>query len=113
MSSGLTHSGAIARGLAYAPASASRSWGQASDVRVSAVKPTPPVENIAEAREQIRDQIMTERGVDPQSLFKMGSQDRIQTEAAIMIETAKRSLIAQNQQRAIVRPTANFVDIRV
>ena len=117
MSSGLTHIGAITRGLAYAPATGARPAVQAEPAtavaHVSAVKPVQPSNNAAEAREQIRDQIMAERGVDSLSLFKLSSQDRIRAETAIMVETAMRALAAQNQQRAYVRPTANFVDLRV
>lgn len=115
MSLGLTHNGAIARGLAHPPAPAARSWAEpaAQGFIVSAVKPVAPAANTAETREQIRDQIMAERGVDPMSLFQLSSQDRIRAEAAIMVETAKRALAAQNQERAQVRSTGNFIDLRV
>ncbi len=117
MSSGLTHIGAIARGLAYAPAAAVRPAVRteaASDLaNISAVKPVQPSSSATQTREQVRDQVMAERGVDPLSLFKLGSQDRIRAEAAIRAETAMRSLAAQNQARAYVRATANFIDMRV
>jgi hypothetical protein len=110
MSSGLTHSGAIARGLAYAPAKDLRAWGREAEgqrANVTAVKPVRPAPNAAEARERVREQVMAERGVDLFDLFKMGSQERIRAEAAIMTETMVRTRQAQ------VRATANFVDIRV
>jgi hypothetical protein len=117
MSSGLTHLGAIARGLGYAPTPSPRASGRAetlSDVaHVSAVKAVQPSDNDSEAREQIRDQVMAERGVDSLSLYRLSSQDRIRAETAIMVETAMRSLASANQARAYVRPTANFLDLRV
>ena len=50
MSLGLTHNGAIARGLAYAPTPAARSWAEPADQRftVSAIKPVAPAANTAE-----------------------------------------------------------------
>jgi hypothetical protein len=116
MSSGLTHSGAIARGLAYAPSANARAWARdaaGERANVAAVKAVPPTDDTAQAREQIRDQVMVERGVDQLSLFQASSQQRIQAETAIMVETALRSMQAGNQARAYVRATANFVDIRV
>ena len=111
MSSGLTHIGAIARGLAYAPAPSVRAPGQADATaerfQVSAVKPVAPTGNSAETRERIREQVMAERGVDLFALYKMGSQDRIRAEAAILAETAMRT----GQARA--RETATFIDLRV
>jgi len=107
MSSGLTHSGAIARGLAYVPAADLRTWGRdeapaRAGANVTAVKPVPPTENTGEARERIREQVMAERGVDLFDLYKMGSQDRIRAESAIMVETAMRT-----------RATGTFLDLRV
>jgi len=112
MSSGLTHIGAIARGLAYAPAASPRAQGPATDkaearLQVSAVKPVAATPNAAEAREQVREQVMAERGVDLFALYRMGSQDRIRAEAAILAETAMRT----SQARA--RETATFIDLRV
>jgi hypothetical protein len=118
MSSGLTHTGAIARGLGYVPTTADarpavRAEAAPDVARVSAVKPILPSDNDAETREQIREQVMAERGVDSLSLYRASSQDRIRAETAIMVETAMRSLASANQARAYVRPTANFVDLRV
>ena len=124
MSSGLTHSGAIARGLAYVPAKDLRAWGRDADERtnVTAAKPAQPSENAAEARERIREQVMAERGIDLFDLYLMGSQQRIVTEAAIMSETALRAREAQSRmaqagqpqpRQTPARATANFVDLRV
>ncbi|WP_296600155.1 hypothetical protein [Phenylobacterium sp.] len=110
MSSGLTYTGAIARGLAYPPAPPPPAADQAY---VSAARLAAPVSNPAEAREQTRDQIMAEQGVDPVSLFRLGAQDRLRAETAIMVETALRDLKAQNQQRADVRAAGTLIDLRV
>jgi hypothetical protein len=111
MSSGLTHTGAIARGLAYAPAPPRRSWTEVAAERlaanVTATKPAAPTPNPSAAREEIREQVMAERGVDLLDLYRMGSQQRIRTEAAIMAEMALRTAQARG------RETANFVDLRV
>lgn len=111
MSSGLTHTGAIARGLAYAPGENLRSWGRPANVR--AIKPVAPTENPAQAREQIRDQVMAERGIDARGLYDMSSQGRISAEAAILAEAARRALQADNQTRAEIRATGALVDLRV
>ncbi|PZQ59805.1 MAG: hypothetical protein DI570_15315 [Phenylobacterium zucineum] len=89
MSLGLTHTGAIARGLAYTPAP------------TLVAPPAPTAAKLAEG------------GVDPLSLYKMSSQDRIRTEAALIVQDAKQQLVAQNQQRADIRATGVFLDIRV
>ena len=110
MSSGLTHIGAIARGLAYAPAPSARAQrAEKAEARfqVSAVGPVAPAPSPAEARERIREQVMAERGVDLFALYKMASQDRIRAEAAILTETAVRT----SQARA--RETATLIDLRV
>ena len=111
MSSGLTHTGAIARGLAYAPAADLRTWGRPANVR--AVKPAAPTDNAAQAREQVRDQVMAERGVDARGLYDMSSQGRIRAEAAILAEAAKRAMQADNNARAEVRAIGALVDLRV
>jgi hypothetical protein len=111
MSFGLTHSGAIARGLAYVPAADLRTWRGSANV--TAIKPVQPTDNAAVAREQIRDQVMAERGVDARSLYDMSSQGRIRAEAAIMAEAARRAMQADNQARAEIRATGALVDLRV
>lgn len=120
MSLGLTQIGATPRSAAYALTPAVRAPGvdgsaapSEQQFQVSAVKPVAPAPGASFARDQIRDQVMSERGVDPLSLFKLSSNDRIRAETAIRIETAMRSMQADNQARARVSATANFVDIRV
>ena len=102
MSSGLTYIGANASRLAYAPAP-----------QVTALNAAAAVANVAEAREQIRDQLMAARGVDPLSLFRMSSYERIRAEAAILVEAAKLDLKAQNHARADIRATGRILDLRV
>lgn len=108
------HIGATPRSTAYAaadvantPAGLSITGQVARDFQVSNVRPVAPVENTAEAREQARHQVMAERGVDTISMFKMTAQERLQAEAAILVETARRTSLAP------VRATGNFLDIRV
>lgn len=111
MSSGLTHTGAIARGLAYAPAEDMRAWGRPGNVR--AIRAVQPTDNAAQAREQVREQVMAERGVDALGLYGMSSLDRIRAEAAILSETAKRAMQADNKARAEIRAAGTLVDLRV
>ncbi len=86
MSLGLTHTGAIARGLAYAPA--------------------PP-------REPVRAPEPAQGGRDPVSLFKLSSQERIRAETAMIVERTLQDLAADNQRRAEVRPVGSLIDLRV
>ncbi|MBU1375538.1 MAG: hypothetical protein KKE02_00815 [Alphaproteobacteria bacterium] len=108
------HIGATPRSSAYAaadvantPAGFSITGQVARDFQVSNVRPVAPVQNAAEAREQARDQVMAERGVDMISMYKMTAQDRIQAEAAILVETARRTSVGT------ISATGNFVDMRI
>lgn len=104
MSSGLTHTGAIARGLAYAPgAVAPRTWRSTAEV-LSGMKTARPAPT---------EQLAAPTGDDALRLFKASSIERIRAETAMIVEAAKRSLAAQNQARADVRPMGGFVDLRV
>ena len=76
----------------------------ARGVQVSNTPTVAPVENQAAAREQARQQAMAKRGVDMLDMFKMSPQQRIRTEAAILVETAGRTVVSH---------LANHVDIRV
>ena len=112
MSFGLIQFGATPSSPAYAAdlhwrAGLSITGEAARGFTVSAVRPVPPMVNTGEAREQIRQQVMAERGVDALSLYKATPQARIQAEAAILVETAQRS------RQEPVRAAGNFVDIRV
>jgi hypothetical protein len=112
MSFGLIQSGATPRSPAYAAdlqhrAGLSITGEAARGFTVSAVRPVPPMVNAGEAREQVRQQVMAERGVDALSLFKATPQERIRAEAAILVETAQRS------RTEPARASGNFLDIRV
>ena len=74
--------------------------------RVSAVPLARPAAGNAEVREQIRQRVLAERGVDALSLYRLSSQDRIRTESAVAAETALRTRIAQRQG------LATLVDVR-
>ena len=64
---------------------------------ISATPQARPVVGAAAEREQARQQVMAERGVDALSLYRLSSQDRIRTESAVAAETALRTRIAQRQ----------------
>lgn len=70
--------------------------------RVSAVLMTRPAATEAEARDQIRQRILAERGVDALILYRQSSQQRIRIECAIAAETALRTRIAQRDGLATV-----------
>ena len=101
MNSGLSQLGATPFSPAYAAAAAAAARAEATaqgagnTPAVSAVKPDRPSANAYQARENIRQQVMAERGVDLLDLYRMGSLRRIRTEAAIAAETADRTRRAQ------------------
>jgi len=112
MSFGLIQFGAAPRDPAYAADLRHRAGlsitGQAAQgFTVSAVRPVAPAVNAGEAREQARQQAMAERGVDMLAMFKMSAQERIQAEAAILVETAQRS------RPEPTRASGQLIDIRV
>lgn len=74
--------------------------------QVSAIPLAHPAAGEAEVREQIRQRVLAERGVDGLSLYRLSSQDRIRTESAVAAETALRTRIAQRQG------LANVVDMK-
>jgi hypothetical protein len=97
MSTSLTHTGAIARGLAYAPA----------------VTPTPRAAPAAAVKPVNFAANAGERGTDQLSLYRMSSIERIRAETAMIADTARRDLAARNQQRAEMRGLGTFIDLRV
>lgn len=98
MISGLSHPGASTRELAFA----------ATDrMRAQAMRSVQPANRTVESRDQIRDQVMAERGIDRITLLKLAPQVRIEAEISVTIETARRA------QQAKIRATGNFVDLRV
>ncbi|TAJ69163.1 MAG: hypothetical protein EPO51_24320 [Phenylobacterium sp.] len=112
MSFGLIQFGATPRDPAYAAdlqrrAGLSITGEAARGFTVSAVRPVPPMVNAGEAREQLRQQVMAERGLDALSLYKATPQARIQAEAAVMAETARRA------RPEPIRTTGSLVDLRI
>lgn len=93
----MTHTGAIARGLAYPPTPIQAMRAPASTAAV------PP--HAAPAA--------PEAGADPLALYKMSSFDRIRAEVAMIADSASRDLAVRNQQRAEIRAVGTFIDLRV
>ncbi|MDZ4371563.1 MAG: hypothetical protein U1C74_09115 [Phenylobacterium sp.] len=117
MSFGLNQIGATSRAAAYATASAGLARPAAPDQPsgafvVSAVRPVAPATDASRAREQLREQVMAERGLDMHALYRLSSQDRIRAEAAITSEMALRTRQAQDRARAEVTGLGTFIDIR-
>ncbi|MBL8555699.1 MAG: hypothetical protein JNL41_15605 [Phenylobacterium sp.] len=117
MNLGLSHIGTTPRAAASAltPAARAPAAAVATDLAtaVTAVKPVVAVSSAAAARQQTRDQVMAEQGIDQLGLFRMSSQDRIRAETSILVEAARRDLAAGNQRRAEIRPNGNFLDLRI
>jgi hypothetical protein len=111
MSFGLTQIGATPHTTAYAAASGLRASPEtARTFTVAAVRPVSPAAD--SGREQLRQQIMAERGLDMRALYGLSSQDRIRAEAAILAEVALRTGQARDRTRAEVTGLGTFIDIR-
>lgn len=95
---GMSQPGAATRELAFAAA---------DRMRAKSLRAVQPANPAVESRDQIRDRILAERGVDRITLLKLTPQARIETEISIMIETARRT------PPAPIRATGNFVDLRI
>jgi len=66
-----------------------------------------PANPVVESRDQIRDQILAEWGIDRVTLLKLAPQARIEAEISVTIETARRT------PPTPIRATGNFVDLRI
>ena len=98
MISGLSPPGASTRELAFA----------ATDrMRAQALRSVQPANRTVESRDQIRDQVMAERGVDRVTLLRLAPQARIEAEISVNAETALRA------RQARIRATGNFIDLRL
>ena len=98
MISGLSQPGASTRELALA----------ATDrMRAQALRSVQPANRTVESRDQIRDQVMAERGVDRITLLKLTPQARIEAEISVNAETTLRARQAQ------IRTTGNYIDLKV
>jgi hypothetical protein len=95
---GMSQPGAATRELAFAAA---------DRMRAKSLRAVQPANPAVESRDQIRDQILAERGIDRITLLKLAPQARIETEISITIETARRT------PPAPIRATGNFVDLRI
>lgn len=74
--------------------------------RASATPRVRPAPGLEQTRDQVRRQVMAERGIDTLALYRLSSQDRIRAEIAVATETALRTRIAQRQG------LAHTVDLR-
>jgi hypothetical protein len=110
MSFGLTQIGATPRTTAYVAVPGPRASSEAVTFAVPPVRPVvPPTDS---GREQLRQQIMAERGLDMRALYGLSSQDRIRAEAAINAEVALRTGQVRDRARAEVTGLGTFIDIR-
>ena len=98
MISGLSHPGATRRELTYATTDRLRA-------------PAPRVVQLtglaAASRDQIRDQVLAERGVDRITVLKLTPQARLEVEISVATETARRAHPAQ------ARATGTLIDLKV
>ena len=76
-------------------------------MRAQALRSVQPANRTVESRDQIRDQVMAERGVDRVTLLRLAPQARIEAEISVNAETALRA------RQARIRTTGNFIDLRV
>jgi len=98
MSISLTHLGASIRGLAFAMAQRGRVDGAqvlaaaaADGLAGGLLKPIQPVS----AADEVRAEVMAERGIDRVALLRMGPQARFEAEASIEGAAAMRARRAQ------------------
>jgi hypothetical protein len=112
MGVGLTHIGATQGIAAYsATASRTRTAGALDRMHAESLRAVRPVAEPRRQRDQIRDQVLADRGLDRIDLFKLGPQARLEAEISIDAETAWRAREARARDQ--VRATARFVDIRI
>lgn len=109
MGSGPTQIGATTAATAYAAAAgrARSNLAEAAADRMhgAELRAIQPVADPFPVRDQVRDQVLADRGLDRIALRKLGPLARLEAEISVDNETARRL--------RPVRATANFVDIRV
>lgn len=98
MISGLSHPGATPRELAYATT---------DRLRARAQRVVQPNGLADESRDQIRDQVLAERGVNRITVLKLTPQARIEVEISVITETARRAHPVQ------ARTTGTLIDLKV
>ena len=113
MSMGLSQLGASTRALAFAMAQQGRvdmrevlAVAAADRMQAGALKAVQPPMDSYRTTDQIRDRVMTERGVDRVTLMHLGPQARIEAEVSINAAAAARA------RQAAPRATGNLLDIR-
>ena len=94
-------------GLYYPGASSGLAYAATDRLRVQSMRTVQPANRAVESRDQTRNQVMAERGVDRVTLMRLSPQARIEAEISLTTETALRARQAQ------IRTTGNFVDLKV
>lgn len=113
MSIALSQSGTSTLASARAVAEQARaSWEQvkamaaADRMGAAATKTVQPANKLVQTPFQIREEVMTERGVDRLDLMRMGAQARLEAEISIDAEARERARQAQ------IKTTGNFIDLK-
>ena len=105
MDLGLTRIGALGRAAApKAMAAVDRMHGQA-------LRAVAPPADPAPVRDQIRDRVLAERGMDRIALARLGPLARLEAEISVDVETARR--LQKADLRKPTRAVGSLVDIRV
>ena len=65
-----------------------------------------PAVKVVESPAEIRDKVMSERGIDRLDLMRLGPQARLEAEISIQAETAERA------RRANIHSTGTFLDLK-
>ena len=112
MSTGLIQSGATPRETASAVAQRARESAQAARagadrMRAGSDRAVEPPNRLADAPSDVRAKVMSERGMDRAALLRLSPLARIEAEISINAETAARA------DKARIRTTGNFIDLRV
>ena len=98
MSIALFHPGAATRELAFAAA---------DRMRAQALRAVQPANRAFETPDQVREQVLADRGVDRIALMGLNAQARLEAEISINAETTQRV------RQASIRSTGNYIDLRV
>lgn len=109
----LSQSGATSRIPAYAVAQQARAnWAQATAMaaadrmHVDPTRVVRPTHGLVETPEQIREQVMADRGVSRRDLVQLSAQARLEAELSIDAETRERA------RQANIKTQGAFVDLR-
>jgi hypothetical protein len=112
MNTTLSQFGAAPQATAHAVAQQARAnWDQAKAMaavdrmHTQAVKTVEPAKKLVQTPLEIREEVMTERGIDRLDLTRMGAQARLEAEISIDAEARERA------RQAKIKTTGNFVDL--